>query len=244
MAEKPELTYTVRQMTNRSTGGIMYVPSIIQREESIPLDQIILRAIDRGLIAGIKPTAAKSIANAIALQMYEELSNGYGVKFGNYFYARIYLDGKTDGNGTLTADENHVNVRLFPGNGFKLSLDSFSWKFAMGGNIPKVEWYISDASGAVRNELIDGEDVQVLGTNLDSERDAAKKVTFTEIVEEGQTPDVVEVTVFSLKGPDLVAFAWPSGLAAGKEYSVTLDRVIGETTYRSNAIAVTAVSAE
>ena len=243
MADKPELKYTVKQLPNRATGGVLYVPAIVERDETIPLDEIIIRAIDRGLIAGIKPTAAKSIANAIALQMYEELSNGRGVKFGNYFAARIYLDGVSDGDGTLLANRNHVNVRLFPGTGFKLSLASFSWNFVQGGNIPKVDWYISDAEDAVRNELQSGKTVQIMGRDLHSARDVGKKVTLTEVVEEGQTPDVVEVTDFVLEGPNLVTFAWPASLTVGKSYKALFDRVIGETTYRSEEIVVSAVQA-
>ena len=243
MADKPELKYTVKQLPNRATGGVLYVPAIVERDETIPLDEIIIRAIDRGLIAGIKPTAAKSIANAIALQMYEELSNGRGVKFGNYFSARVYLDGTSDGNGTLLAIRNRVKVKLFPGTGFKLSLDSFSWNFTQGGNIPKVDWYISDAQEAERNLLQSGCTVQIMGQDLSSDRDAAKKVTFTEKVEEGQTPQVVEVTGFTFVGPDMVTFAWPASLVTGKEYRVAFDRVIGGTTYRSNVVEVAAVPA-
>ena len=36
---------------------------------------------------------------------------------GNYFYARVYLDGITDGNGTLKQGRNSINVRL-KGEGF------------------------------------------------------------------------------------------------------------------------------
>ena len=244
MADKPELKYTVKQLPNRATGGVLYVPAIVERDETIPLDEIIIRAIDRGLIAGIKPTAAKSIANAIALQMYEELSNGRGVKFGNYFHARIFLDGVSDGNGTLVEGRNHVNVRLYPAKGFKLSLDSFSWTFTQGGNIPSVDWLISDAEGAERNKLQSGEAIKVMGLNLDSERDASKKGTFTEIVEEGETPQVVEVNSFTLVGPDMVTCAWPASLVTGKQYKFVLDRVIGETTYRSNEVSVEVISAE
>ena len=70
--DKPILFYEVRVHQNRITGGPVYVPAIVEREEAVPLDVIIERAIDRGLIAGIKPSAAKQIADAIAQQMYEE----------------------------------------------------------------------------------------------------------------------------------------------------------------------------
>ena len=60
--DKPVLFYEVRVHQNRITGGPVYVPAIVEREEAVPLDEIIRRAIDRGLIAGIKPTAAHGIA--------------------------------------------------------------------------------------------------------------------------------------------------------------------------------------
>ena len=81
--EKPILFYEVRPQTNRATGATVLVPAIVDREQAIPLDEIIRRAIDRGLIAGIKPSAAEQVADAVAQQMYEEFRQGRGVKFGN-----------------------------------------------------------------------------------------------------------------------------------------------------------------
>ena len=62
--DKPILFYEVRVQQNRTTGAPIYVPAIVDREEAVPLDTIIERAIDRGLIAGIKTSAAKQIADA------------------------------------------------------------------------------------------------------------------------------------------------------------------------------------
>ena len=50
--DKPILFYEVRPQANRATGGTILVPAIVEREEAVPLDEIIRRAIDRGLIAG------------------------------------------------------------------------------------------------------------------------------------------------------------------------------------------------
>jgi hypothetical protein len=110
--ERPIMFYEVRPQVNRATGATILVPAIVEREEAVPLDVIIERAIDRGLIAGIKPSAAKQIADAIAQQMYEEFKAGRGVKFGNYFYARLYLDGTSDSDGKLTS-ANSINVARF-----------------------------------------------------------------------------------------------------------------------------------
>ena len=158
------LAYVVRQIPNRLTGGVNYVPAIIDRGEAIPLSEVVRRAIDRNLIAGLKTTAAKSIAEGVATQMREEFLNGRGVKFGNFFYARLYLSGKSDADGTLT-DANRVNVRLYKGPGFDLSLDSFAWTF-VGERAPVVEFVISDCANAKRGEMVKGETLLVVGSHL------------------------------------------------------------------------------
>ena len=79
--EKPVIQYTIRPQANRASGGVINVPAIIGREDSVPLELIVDRAIDRGLIVAIKPNAAKSVADGVAKQMFEEFRNGNGVKF-------------------------------------------------------------------------------------------------------------------------------------------------------------------
>ena len=152
--EKPVIQYTIRPQANRASGGVINVPAIIGREDSVPLELIVDRAIDRGLIVAIKPNAAKSVADGVAKQMFEEFRNGNGVKFGDYFYARLYLDGTTDGSGTLVEGRNGINVRLYKGNGFKLGLKDFSWQFAEAENIAAIDYLVSDADGAQRGILM------------------------------------------------------------------------------------------
>lgn len=236
MADKPIMTYTVRQQPNRATGGVLYVPAIINREEAVPLDEIVIRAIDRNLIAGLKPSAAKSVADGVARQMFEELKNGNGIKFGDYFYARIYLDGQTDGNGNLVEGRNGVNVRLYRGDGFKLALTDFTWQNVDGGNIPGIDYLISDVDGAVRDVLKPDADILLNGTALAGEADTAQKVVFTQVLAAGEAgdPQVVEVTDFIAKGPNLLSFAWPAALVAGRTYSVQAQRMRGGATYVSN----------
>lgn len=158
------LAYVVRQVPNRLTGGVVYVPAIIDRGEAIPLAEVVRRAIDRNLIAGLKTSAAKSIAEGVATQMREEFLDGRGVKFGDFFYARLYLDGKSDADGTLT-DKNRVNVRLYKGKAFDLSLDSFEWTF-VGEQAPAIEFVISDCANARRGEIVKGKTLLVVGTRL------------------------------------------------------------------------------
>ena len=218
--DKPVLFYEVRVHQNRITGTPIYVPAIVDREESVPLDVIIERAIDRGLIAGIKSSAAKQIADAVALQMYEEFKNGRGVKFGNYFYARLYLDGTSDQDGKLTK-ANSINVRFANGVGFSLSMDMFSFSNIAGGDIPGTDFLISEADGAERSLLLPSENVILNGINLWKEGDAGTKVDFflvdpdtQEVAEEA----TAEVTSFLTLGPNALKFAWPSALEQGSTY--------------------------
>ena len=218
--DKPILFYEVRVHQNRITGGPVYVPAIVEREEAVPLDVIIERAIDRGLIAGIKPSAARQIADAIAQQMYEEFKAGRGVKFGNYFYARLYLDGTSDNDGRLTG-ANSVNVRFANGTGFKLTMDMFSFSNVNGGDIPGTDFLISEADGAERGLLLPGEKVILNGVNLWRDGDAGTKVGFYAIDSvTGEVADepTAEVTNFATKGPNALKFAWPSALAQGSSY--------------------------
>ena len=224
--DKPILFYEVRVHQNRITGGPVYVPAIVEREEAVPLDVIIERAIDRGLIAGIKPSAAKQIADAIAQQMYEEFKAGRGVKFGNYFYARLYLDGTSDSDGKLTS-ANGINVRFANGTGFRLTMDMFSFSNVNGGDIPGTDFLISEADGAERGILIPGENAILNGVNLWREGDAGTKVGFYEI--DPVTGDIAdtataEITAFETKGPNALKFAWPSALTQGASYMAVPSR--------------------
>ena len=224
--DKPILFYEVRVHQNRITGGPVYVPAIVEREEAVPLETVIERAIDRGLIAGIKPSAAKQIADAIAQQMYEEFRAGRGVKFGNYFYARLYLDGTSDSDGKLTS-ANSINVRFVNGSGFKLTMDMFSFSNVNGGDIPGTDFLISEADGAERGILLPGENVILNGVNLWRDGDAGTKVGFYEI--DPVTGDIAdtataEITAFETKGPNALKFAWPSALAQGAAYMAVPSR--------------------
>ena len=224
--EKPILFYEVRPQTNRATGATVLVPAIVDREQAIPLDEIIRRAIDRGLIAGIKPSAAEQVADAVAQQMYEEFRQGRGVKFGNYFYARLYLDGTSDSDGRLTA-ANGVNVRFVNGAGFKLTMDMFSFSNVNGGDIPGTDFLISEADGAERGILLPDENVILNGVNLWRDGDAGTKVGFYGIdpaTGEIEDEPAVEVTSFETKGPNALKFAWPSALVQGAAYMAVPSR--------------------
>ena len=218
--EKPIIFYEVRPQLNRATGTTILVPAIVEREQGVPLDEIIRRAIDRGLIAGVKESYAHQIAEAIAQQMYEEFKAGRGVKFGTYFYARLYLDGVSDPSGNLT-DKNGINVRFINGNSFKLERDMFTFSNINGGDIPGAEFLISDTDGAERGVLKPNAAVMLNGVNLYKADDAGTKVSFYEIDPtpgEAAVEPTAEVTTFTSRGPNMLVFAWVDTLVSGKKY--------------------------
>ena len=168
-----------------------------------------------------------------------EFREGNGVRFGNYFYARVYLKGTSDGNGTLSADRNEIVVNLVKGEGFKLSLDMFDLQFRGAASIPNVDFLISEDDDAERGILVPGENVLLNGSNLWAETDAATRVRFTKVVDSGDAP-VVEVEEFIARGPALLSFAYPQSLSAGRWSVEVLRTDANGTTRRSAPVEVAA----
>ena len=242
---KPKLYYEVRQSVNRMTGQPIFWPAIIDRDQSITLEDVIKNAIDRGVIAGLKVSAAKQIADAVCQQMYEEFKGARGVKFGNYFYARLYLDGQSDDTGKLTKD-NHVNVRFVNGAGFKLDRSDFSFEFANSDVIPSLQFLINDADGAER-DTIASDTIMVNGNNLYAADDTATHLAFYAVDAEtgavSPTPAYeVDTADFTSRGPNLLVFTPASAIAAGK-YMVRATRtLIDGKTYESGNHEVTVIA--
>ena len=219
---KSKLAYTVR--TTRAPGETRdtLVPVLVERLQPTDLANIIESCIDRGLIAGLKPTAAQGIADGVAAQMAFEFGKGRGIKFGDYFYGRPYLSGTVDTNGRLNST-NSINVRLYKGGSFKRTLDDFRLEFDGAGDAVKVDYIMGDYAGAggnTRGTIVTNAPVLIEGRNLFAAGDT-NKVYFSEVGGDGE----VEVDTFTSQGDGLLAFAWPSGLTAGKSYDVTVQRV-------------------
>ena len=229
---KTKLNYTVR--TTRAPGETRdsIVPVIVERLSPVELATVVENCIDRGLIAGLKPTAARGIAEGVASQIAREFSLGRGVQFGRYFYGRPYLSGTVDANGRLTSD-NRVNVRLYKGAEFKLGLDDFSFTFDGAGDSVKLDNVYGDTPGAGGNtygQVVEGSPVKVNGRNLYAAGDT-DKVIFSEAGGTGS----VEVADFAYQGADLLSFAWPEGLVAGKKYLVRVERTDPNGVVRASA---------
>ena len=243
---KPKLYYAVRQSVNPRTGQPIFWPAIIDRDQSITLEDVIKNAIDRGVIAGLKVSAAKQIADAVCQQMYEEFKGARGVKFGNYFYARLYLDGQSDDTGKLTS-ENRINVRFVNGAGFKLDRSDFSFEFANSDVIPSLQFLINDADGAERDMIGCGDTIMVNGNNLYAADDTATHLAFYAVDAEtgavSPTPAYEADTAdFESRGPNLLVFTPASAIAAGK-YMVRATRtLIDGKTYESGNHEVTVIA--
>ena len=237
---KYPITYAVR--TTRAPGETedTTVPVIIDRVQATDLARVVENCIDRGLIAGLKPTAAQGIAEGVAEQIAKEFTLGRSVAFGQYFYGRPYLGGTTDANGRLTS-ANGINVRLYKGNAFKLTLDDFSFTFDGSGDSPKIDSVLSDGSG-VRGEVVKGSSVKVNGRFLNAAGDT-NKVYFEEVGADGAEPVVVDV--FTAAGDDILSFECPAALVAGRKYSVKAERIdTNGVTRTTNAKTVTVKAGE
>ena len=234
---KTKLAYTVRSTRAPGETRDTIVPVIVERLNPVELETVVENCIDRGLIAGLKTTAAHGIAEGVAAQIAREFSQGRGVQFGQYFYGRPYLSGTVDANGRLTGG-NRINVRLYKGEAFRLTLDDFSFTFDGAGDAVKVDSVYGDTDGAGGNtygQLVENAPVKINGRNLYAAGDA-NKVTFAEAG--GGAP--VEVTDFATQSADMLSFAWPAGLVAGKSYRVTVERTDPNgVTHTSTAKTVT-----
>ena len=216
---KTKLDYTVR--TTRAPGETTdtWTPMIVDRLQPTGLESVIEKCIDRGLITGIKPTAAKTIADGVAEQLAYEFKQGRGIQFGQYFYGRPYLSGQVDPNGRLT-DENSIDVRLYKGAAFKLSRDDFSLSFIEGGNNPTISFIVCDAEGMPRGEIGQGSNVKLNGKMLYGAGDTVK----AKFADPDGTQPTVEVADFTAVSTELLAFACPEALVAGKQYNVSVER--------------------
>ena len=198
-----KLNYTVRATLAPGETVESLVPVLVDRRQPTDLSAVIENAIDRSLIAGLKPSAAEGIADGIARQLAHEFARGRSVGFGHYFYGRPYLSGTVDANGRLSA-ANGINVRLYKGNAFRLTLDDFSFTFDGSGDSPKIDSVLSDGSG-VRGEVVKGSSVKVNGRFLNAAGDT-NKVYFAEVGAEDAEPVVVDVFTAAGDGERIEVF--------------------------------------
>ena len=238
MADKPTVKYEVRAQRDPINNVTIYVPAIVERDSAKSLATVIENAIDRGLIVGVKPSAANGIATGLCEQLFKEFRDGNAVNFGGYFYGRLYLDGTVNADGRITG-ANSINIRLVKGAKWALATNDFSFTNIADDKTPNVEFLISACTGAVRGKLVKGEAILVNGSTFgDDAAHVAAKFVFADGTE-------VAGSVTGC-GENLITVAWPgelSGVEDGTEVTLTVTRVEGETECVSLPKTATVVSA-
>ena len=128
MTNKPVINYRGVMMDDPSdrTKKIC-VPQIVDRNQTKTIADIVYSAIDRGLVAGLKPEAAQSIADGIMTQLGEVLNQGTGVLFGDYFAVRPYLSGTIPNLLAQLTAANKLRARFITGGAYRLDERKFSF---------------------------------------------------------------------------------------------------------------------
>ena len=228
--DKAKLKFEVRsQKDPTDETRTIFVPAIVERADPMQLSKVVYNAINEGRIAGLKPNAAKSIAEGICDQIYEELKEGNSIAFMKYFHVRLYLDGTVADAGSQLTGANKVNVRIAPGSDFRLGLDTFSWSNVANDKSAKLDYIEIQKDGAI---YIDGSGFG----------ETTEGVTVRFVYEDGAEVAGAATSV----GPNRIAVAFPeglSGVADGTEVAVTVTKSVDGREYTSNTKTATIVSA-
>ena len=240
--EKAKLKFEVRAQKDPSDESkSIFVPSIVDRSDPVSLAGVIYNAIDTGRIAGLKTSAARSVAEGICDQIYQELLKGNGIAFGKYFYIRLYLDGTVAGTAAQLTSDNHVNVRITQGSDFRVNLGDFTWTNTANDRSAGVD-YVMSATGK-RGEIAKNNPFDIEGRNFGTVRSAIKVVlAWTE----GDEAKTAEATVTGV-GENRVSCGFPQALAqtaVGTEINVTVVKTVDGVEYGSTCRQKTILAAD
>ena len=222
-------------------GSTQLIPQIVDREDAIGLDKLTYDAIDTSRIAGLKPTAAMSIAEALCEMIGQTLNSGRGVKFGNYFYVRPYLTGTVSMTNPHLTDANELRTRLISGEGLKLSIANFNWRNVNEtGDEPVYDDVYGDYAHAPAGFIRKGTGFYINGENLDF----AEGDTVTLTYGEGEEATTINLTPTEARGV-YQKFAWPAALAdvaAGTALKIVFNKKDGDLTYSTEVVAILAAA--
>ena len=177
--QKPVINYKGYMTDNPSdrTKPKICIPQIVDRNQVQTLEQVVAHAIDRGLIAGLKSSAAKSIADGIMLQLGETLNGGTGVIFGEFFAVRPYLTGTIANLLAPITTANKLRVRFVPGSAYKLDEKDFSFhNVTESENLPKIVEIVPDENGATPGTYKNDVALIISGEHLKLDADDEIKV--------------------------------------------------------------------
>ena len=208
---------------------MIYVPTIVDRQQVYDLTDIAYQAIDTGRIPGLKTSAAESIGRGLLEQIGVILQNGSGVKFGEFFRASFYLDGTVRSMDANLTAANALNVRIQSGNGLKLDRNDFTFRNVLEtGDEPVIDDVFSDVAGAVSGQVKKNSPIVAYGSFLKMAAGDSAQITWVESDGETQTEHSLTVNP-TLNSDVMLKFAWPevlSELDAGTPITVKLTKYL------------------
>ena len=232
--------------SNRSET--IYVPTITERNDTKTLTEVVYSAIDRGLIAGLKTSAAQAIAEGILVQLGQELNAAHGVVFGDFFAVRAYLTGTDEGLLAPLTAENKLSTKFVAGTALKLDRKDFSFRNVLEtGDTPFVDEVQAAKDGAESGAVVAHEPVQFIGTSLKmGEND---KIRYWSVNPDGSETEETPVTVDGLsQNSNNVVTVKADEIdihAPGERYAFMFEKTVeidGKTaTVQSNKVYATSV---
>ena len=226
---KPVIRWKPRaQKDPQDETKMIYVPTIVDRQQVYDLTDIAYQAIDTGRIPGLKTSAAESIGRGLLEQIGVILQNGSGVKFGEFFRASFYLDGTVKSMDANLTAANALNVRIQSGTGLKLNRNDFTFRNVLEtGDEPVIDDVFSDVAGAVSGQVKKNSPIVVYGSSLKMGAGDSAQITWFED-DGGETPTEHSLTVNPTLNSDvMLKFSWPevlSELDAGTPITVKLTK--------------------
>lgn len=208
---------------------MIYVPTIVDRQQVYDLTDIAYQAIDTGRIPGLKTSAAESIGRGLLEQIGVILQNGSGVKFGEFFSARFYLDGTVRSMDANLTAANALNVRIQSGNGLKLNRSDFTFRNVLEtGDEPVIDDVFSDVAGAISGQVKKNSPIVAYGSFLKMAAGDSAQITWFEDDGGEQTEHSLTVNP-TLNSDVMLKFSWPevlSELDAGTPITVKLTKYL------------------
>lgn len=209
-------------------SNTIYVPHIVERNDTKDLADVVYSAIDRGLIAGLKTSAAKSIAEGILIQLGEELNAAHGVKFGDFFAVRSYLTGTVDGLTAGLTAENKLSTKFVAGSALRQDRANFTFRNVLEtGDTPFIDEVQAAIDNAESGIIVDGQSVQLIGSNLKLVGENDKVVLYTMVDGEKTSPLDIRANLCTQNSNILLEFATPEGaIAPNKRYGFEVVKTV------------------
>ena len=191
---KPVINYKGYMTVNPAdrTGAKICIPQIVDRNQVKTLESIVEEAIDRGLIAGLKPSAAAGVAQGIMIQLGQTLNSGTGIIFGDYFAVRPYLTGTIENLLAPISSDNKLRVRFVPGSAYRLDEKNFSFhNVTPSENVPVINDVVPGGGNGKSGYWRPDADLNIVGKFL--------KIGDADVVEvwncDGETPVKTDTTI-------------------------------------------------